>query len=241
MATTLIHPNRPATGEAIESRYVWELPIRIWHTLAGLSILVLIATGLYIASPPFSLTGEASQNFLMGWVRQVHFAAGYVLLFAFLLRVYWFFAGNNYARSGFPFFWKAHWWKELAEQAFEYLTIRIKSRFVGHNQLGALSYLFAIGVLGGGEILTGFAMYSESNPGGFWSRLTGWLIPAFGGSFNLHHWHHLFAWGILVFVFVHIYVVLLDSAYMDNGLVGSIFTGHKFVRKGDIDAKKWIS
>ena len=46
-------------------------------------------------------------------VREIHFGAGMVFLFGFLLRVYWFYVGNNYARSGFPFVWRAEWWKDL--------------------------------------------------------------------------------------------------------------------------------
>lgn len=243
MATTT-HGIEKATlhlSEQIETRYVWELPVRIWHAFGGLSILVLAATGFWIAWPPFSLQGEASDHFLNGWIHQIHYAAAYVFLFSFLLRCYWFFAGNNYARSGFPFFWRASWWKALIEQMKEYLTLHIETRFIGHNQLGALSYLFSILALGIGEILTGFAMYGESNPDGFWSKLTGWLIPMVGGSFRLHHWHHLFTWAILIFVLIHIYIVMLDTAYLKNGLMASIFTGQKFVRKGDVDAKDWIS
>jgi Ni/Fe-hydrogenase 1 B-type cytochrome subunit len=231
----------PVPSEPIESRYVWESPIRIAHWMLTLSILVLLPTGFYIAWPFASMQGEATNNFLMGRVRQIHFIAGYVLLFAFLIRLYWFFAGNNYARSGFPFFWRASWWREIVAQAWEYLTIRITQRFVGHNQLGALSYLLCIVGLGGVEIATGFALYSESNPGGFWSRIFGWVIPLCGGSYQVHQWHHACAWGIGLFILIHVYIVVLDSIYLDNGMVGSIFTGRKYVRRSDVDSKTWLS
>jgi Ni/Fe-hydrogenase 1 B-type cytochrome subunit len=237
MATTVTS----LKSERLESRYVWETPIRVWHWMIALAIPVLLATGFFIAWPYASVQGEATFGFLMGRVRQIHFISGYVLLAAFLLRIYWFFAGNNYARSGFPFVWRKSWWKALYEQGFEYLTVRIESGFVGHNQLGALSYLLFIGALGGFEIVTGFAMYGESNPGGFWSTMCGWVIPMFGGSYQVHQWHHGAAWGFLAFIMIHIYIVVLDSIYLDNGMVGSIFTGRKFVRKSDADSNTWIS
>lgn len=240
--STQVHPTPVLIPqERIDSRYVWESPIRIAHWMLALSIPVLLATGFFIAWPWASVQGEATFGFLMGRFRQIHFISGYVLLVAFIIRIYWFLMGNNYARSGFPFFWKASWWHQLAEQAWEYLTIRITQRFVGHNQLGALSYLVFVAGMGGAEILTGFAMYSESNPGGFWSKLTGWVIPLCGGSYQVHQWHHAFAWGILLFIGIHIYVVILDSIYLDNGMVGSIFTGRKFVRSSDADSKTWLS
>ena len=241
MSTQIHLAPAPVQIETVESRYVWESPIRIGHWLMVLSITVLLATGFFIAWPWASSTGEATFNFLMGRFRQIHFIAGYVLLASFLIRIYWFFAGNNYARSGFPFFWRLSWWHQLIEQSWEYLTIHINQRFVGHNQLGALSYLIFIAGMGGAEIVTGFAMYSESNPGGFWSTIFGWVIPLLGGSYQVHQWHHAFAWGILAFIAIHIYIVILDSIYLDNGMVGSIFTGRKFVRKSDVDTNTWLS
>lgn len=230
-----------AGKEPIESRYIWESPIRVGHWMMALSIPVLLATGFFIAWPFASVQGEATGNFLMGRVRQIHFASGYVLLAAFVIRIYWFFVGNNYARSGFPYVWRASWWQQISAQAWEYLTIRITQRFIGHNQLGAMSYLLFIAGMGGAEIATGFAMYSESNPGGFWSKLFGWVILLCGGSYRVHQWHHALAWGILFFIAIHIYIVILDSIYLDNGMVGSIFTGRKYVRRSDVDSKTWIS
>ncbi|MEZ5366839.1 MAG: cytochrome b/b6 domain-containing protein [Bryobacterales bacterium] len=121
------------------------------------------------------------------------------------------------------------------------MTIRIGKRYVGHNQLGALSYILFVVMMGGAQLLTGFAMYSESNPGGFWDRMVGWVIPLLGGSWQVHQWHHLFTWGLLLFVMIHVYVVVLDSVLLKNGLLSSIITGRKFVRKDDVDSKTWIS
>jgi Ni/Fe-hydrogenase 1 B-type cytochrome subunit len=230
-----------ALSEPLVSRYVWESPIRIGHWMMALSIPVLLATGFFIAWPFASVQGEATGNFLMGRVRQIHFIAAYVLLASFVLRLYWFFAGNNYARSGFPFIWRASWWRHVISQGIEYLTLRITQGFVGHNQLGALTYLIFIAGMGGAEIATGFAMYGETNPGGFWSSTFGWVIRLCGGSYQVHQWHHFFAWGILLFIALHIYIVILDSICLDNGMVGSIFTGRKYIRKSDVDSNTWLS
>lgn len=238
MATS-VHP--VVLQEPVESRLVWEAPVRIAHWMMAISIVGLLLTGFYIAWPIAFTQGEAFDSFLMGRFRQIHFAFGYVFLFGFLLRFYWFFRGNNYARSGFPFFWRKEWWHQIFEQAWEYATLRFDSRYVGHNKLGGLSYILGVAFLGAAEILTGFAMYGESNPGGFWDRMVGWITPMVGGSYGLHHWHHLFAWGLLLFAAVHIYIVIVDSIFMDNGLLNSIFTGRKYVRKGDIDSDHWIN
>jgi len=222
-------------------RYVWEFPVRLCHWLNVVAITTLFATGLYISSPMLAPNGEPWQNFLMGRVRQIHFTAGYVLLFSFLLRSYWFWVGNNYARSGFPFVWRREWWADLREQGMQYLRLDRGHVHLGHNALAGLSYtIFVIG-LGWFQILTGLALYSESNPGGFWNTLVGWIIPMCGGSFPLRMWHHTLAWGFVVFVILHVYIVLYDDRQFKNGLISSMVAGMKFYEKKDLDNDRWLS
>ena len=187
-------------------------------------------TGLYIADPIFSASGQAPDVPVMGRFRQVHFAAAYVFTAAFLWRISWFFLGNKYARSGVPYFWRPSWWRNLFRQALDYLRLDFGHRHLGHNALAGLSYTIGVIGLGWAQILTGFALYSESNPGGWLGRLFGWVIPLCGGSFRTHMWHHLFAWGFVVFTILHVYIVLLDARQYRNGLLVSMITGYKFRR-----------
>jgi len=227
-------------GQQFRRLYVWEWPIRLTHWANAISIPVLMATGLFIASPQLTPMGEAAEHFWMGRFREVHFVAGYVLIFSLIVRAYWFFAGNNYARSGFPFFWKPSWWKALWEQVAEYMQTDRGHVHIGHNSLAGAAYVsfFALCVF---EAVTGMALYSESNPGGFWDRLTGWTVPLLGGSFRTHMWHHLAAWCITAFAIIHVYIVLYDTFLFRNALVDSILSGYKFAEKGDHDCDRWVS
>jgi Ni/Fe-hydrogenase 1 B-type cytochrome subunit len=222
-------------------RLVWEFPIRLTHWVNALAITTLFATGLFIASPQLSPNGEPFRHFLMGKFRMTHFIAGYFLLFGFIVRSYWFWVGNNYARSGFPFVWKASWWHDLKMQALQYLKLERGHVHLGHNALAGLSYTIFVIFLGWCQILTGLALYSETNPGGFWNRLVGWIIPLVGGSFQLRMWHHTIAWSFVVFLILHLYIVLFDSGHFNNGLIGSIVSGFKFYEEGDLDHDKWVS
>lgn len=223
MATTTTTP-----GVRYERIYVWEWGVRLIHWGNAAALTVLFLTGLYISDPIFTTSGEPFDVFLMARVRQVHFTAAYVFLVLFLWRIYWFWFGNKYARSGFPYVWKRRWWGDLIRQAWDYVKLDLGHPHLGHNSLAGLSYtLFVIG-LGWGQLLTGFALLSESNPDGFWGRLVGWVIPLLGGSFRTHMWHHLFAWGFLVFAILHVYIVMLDSRQYRNGLISSMITGFKF-------------
>jgi Ni/Fe-hydrogenase 1 B-type cytochrome subunit len=222
-------------------KYVWQAPVRLAHWINALAVSALFLTGLYIANPALAPNGEAYSHFVMGRVREIHFVAGYALLFGFLLRIYCFYFGNNYSRSGFPFVWRKEWWADLRAQALQYLRLERGHVHLGHNALAGLVYTFFVIFLGWCQILTGLALYSESNPGGFWDRLLGWVIPLLGGSYMVHLWHHTLAWSFVVFTIVHLYIVFFDSHQFRNGLITSIISGYKFYQKGDLDHDKWLS
>src|SRR3990167_2248623 len=98
-----------ASGKTV---YVYEAPVRLWHWINALSIVVLAITGYLIASPPPSVAGEASDNFLMGYIRFIHFAAAYVFAIGMLGRAYWELVGNHHAKQLFllPLADRAWWW-----------------------------------------------------------------------------------------------------------------------------------
>jgi len=212
--------------------YVWQWPVRAFHWATAAAVTMLFATGLYIAFPILTTNGEPYDNFLMARVRQVHFFAAFVFLVAYLWRAAFFVLGNRYARSGFPFLWRLAWWRAVARQAVDYVRFDFGEPHLGHNSLAGLSYaLVPVGV-GLLQMLTGFALFAESNPGGFWDGLVGWVIPLLGGSARTHQWHHLFAWVFLAFAIVHVYIVVLDARQYGNGLLSSMITGFKFEREG---------
>jgi Ni/Fe-hydrogenase 1 B-type cytochrome subunit len=218
--------------------YVWELPVRLTHWVSGIAIVVLFLTGLYIGTPVLSPGGEAANHFVMGRIREIHFAAALIFTISFLARAYWFWAGNSYAQTGFPYLWRPSWWREVFDEVIEYLNLRRGRAYLGHNALGGASYTFFIVFLGCFQIFTGLAMYSETNPGGWLGRLFGWVIPLLGGSYKTHMYHHLVAWAFPIFILVHVYVVLYDAVTLGNGLIGSIISGHKFYQQADVEDEK---
>ena len=78
--------------------YVWEWPVRVCHWFIAGSIAVLAVTGLYIANPGPITTGLASQRSLMGLAKLIHYSTAIVFGIAVISRIWWMFAGNNYAR-----------------------------------------------------------------------------------------------------------------------------------------------
>ncbi len=224
----------PSAGpEHFERVYVWQLPIRLFHALNAVCVSVLFLTGLYMAHPFLISSGEAWNKFFMGWVRQIHFATAFVFTVNYAWRGAWFFMGNHYARTGFPAIWSKTWWRSLFRQVWLYLSLESGRPHLGHNPMAGTAYTVFVVFLGTLQIFTGFAVYSQVNPGGFIDSLVGWVIPLFGGPFQTLMWHHLFAWGFVVFVILHLYIIVLDSREFRNGLIGSMIHGYKFRRVSD--------
>ncbi|MFZ2726354.1 MAG: Ni/Fe-hydrogenase, b-type cytochrome subunit [Methylococcaceae bacterium] len=209
--------------------YVYELPVRIWHSINALSIIILVITGYLIASPLASVGGEASEHFLMGYIRFAHFSAAYILVIGLLFRLYWAFAGNEHAKQLFmpPLLSKKFWqgvWHEILWYSF---IDKQPRKYIGHNPLAVLAMHF---VLVWGTLfmsVTGFALYGEGEGQGSWQYLlfSSWVIPLFGQSQDVHSWHHLIMWVIICFVIVHIYVAVREDKVSRQSMLKTIATG----------------
>ncbi len=213
--------------------YVFEAPVRIWHWLHALSIGVLCITGYFIANPLPALQGEASDHFLMGTIREIHFIAAYVFAIGFAVRIYWAIVGNKYARELFlPAVWRPAWWKGLGHELKYYLFLTRKShKVMGHNPLAQMAmWLFNV-VLVLFLIFTGFALYGEGLGLGSWAdRWFGWVIPALGGSMETKMWHLLGMWVMLVFVVIHIYMAIRADIMDRESSVSTIMGGWRMFK-----------
>lgn len=209
--------------------YVYQAPVRIWHWINALAIMVLALTGYFIGSPLPTLSGEASDHFLMGYIRFAHFAAGYILVIGFLGRIYWAFIGNSHSREIFlpPFFKREFWsgvWHEMRWYAFLEKEPR---KYTGHNPLAILfmHFMFVWGMVF--MIITGMALYGEGAGLDSWqfALFSSWVIPLFGQSMDVHTWHHLGMWWILLFVMAHVYVAIREDIMSRQSLVSTMISG----------------
>ena len=219
-----------AAARAIKSVYVYEAPVRVWHWINALAITVLAVTGYFIGTPLPTQPGEASANFLMGYIRFAHFSAGYVLAVGLLGRIYWAVVGNHHARELFwvPIFQRAYW-AELGGMLKWYAFLAPRpGRFVGHNPLARFAMVFGFMVMAVLMIITGFALYGEGAQMGSWQeRMFGWVIPLFGQSQDVHTWHHLGLWGLVTFVIVHVYAAIREDIMGRSSVVSTMISGHR--------------
>ena len=231
MTTTTVRGGHdPANQQAI---YVFEAPVRIWHWTHTLSFIVLGITGYFIAHPMASVPGEASDSFLMGNIRLIHFVAAYVFTIGFLVRIYWAIVGNRYAREAFILpVWSLNWWKELVYEVRFYLFVaRDIHKRSGHNPLAqATMFLFnTIGSLF--MIITGFALYAEGVGMDSWAdKLFGWVIPLIGSSETVHNWHNLGMWIMLVYIIIHIYMAIRADIIGRQSSISTIIGGWRMFK-----------
>ncbi len=105
-------------------------------------------------------------------------------------------------------------------------------RYLGHNPLQQLSYtgVYALALL---EVVTGFAMYGQADPGGFFFRAFGWIGPLFGGMPVVRFVHHVSTWLFLTFIPIHVYLATRADMLERGGTISSIITGGRFVPAGE--------
>ncbi len=214
--------------------YVYDLPLRLWHWFNALSIVALCVTGYLIASPPVVAGGEASDHFLMGNIRFVHFTAGYLLAVGFLFRVYWAFAGNQHARQLFlPPLLSAGFWEGVWHEVRWYAFIDSEPRkYTGHNPLAVL-FMHLVLVWGTLFMVTsGLALYGEGEGLNSWQyRLfSSWMLPLFGQSQGLHSLHHLVMWLMVCFIIMHIYVAVREDKMSRQSILATMVTGWREFR-----------
>ena len=227
----------PASGLAGFSKadlvrtYVWEKPVRIAHWLMVFSIASLSFTGLYIHRPFLLSLGSAA--FLMATMRFIHVVSGFVLIAAFMLRVYWFFKGNFWSRWSAYIPLRRRQWEGIGDMLEFYSFLRFDpGRIVGHNPLAAMSYLAVYGMVLV-EILTGLAMYDAVLHNPVLHQFIAWL-PQLIEIGYLRLIHYFLMYVIFAFALFHLYACILVSLEEESGLVDSIFSGWKFVPAGTL-------
>lgn len=217
---------------AIQRVYVWQMPVRLYHWVNALAVLVLCATGYLIGNPvALQMSAEASFSYWFGTVRFIHFVAAFVFFFNFVYRIYWGFAGNTFAN------WKnfipvtKDKWQEI-KHVLEVDILQAKGKpleSVGHNALAGLTYFISfLAFLF--QCITGFGMYAAMSTS-WLPQMFAWIVPLMGGDFAVRQWHHFMMWFFIIFSMVHVYLVFYHDYVEGRGVTSSMVGGWKFIEK----------
>jgi len=216
--------------------YVWEWPVRLYHWVNAIAVVLLILTGYLIGNPPaLTYHSEAYQQYWFGTVRFIHFVTAFVFFFNFLVRIYWGFVGNRYAR----------WTNFIPHTRKQFDEIRHTLRVdilqhgeeekisIGHNALAGFTYFLSFLVFLF-QAATGFALYASMSTS-WLPHLFKWVVPLMGGDFEVRKWHHMGMWFFIVFVMIHVYLVFYHDYVEGRGTTSSMVGGWKFERKDRIE------
>ena len=219
------------TTATFDRIYIWPRPVRLSHWATALSLVVLAATGLIIGRPPaFLAATDASASQWFGTVRFLHFAAGYVFVFALAIRVYWMFMGNQ--RRALEQLLSGD--AEMGEERQLLGVLRVlkvdilqitkePDQIRGHNAMAALTYgvVFLASIF---QVVTGFALYAPMSDARL-PQLFAWVVPAMGGDGNVRIWHHLVTWFFIVFSLIHVYLSVFHEVVEAEGEISSMVSG----------------
>jgi Ni/Fe-hydrogenase 1 B-type cytochrome subunit len=227
VATTTNQFSKEITGRVC----VWEVPVRLTHWVNVAMIVILSFTGYYIGNPYVQVSArEVYGTYFMGWMRLIHIVAAYLFVASLALRTYWaFIGGNRWAswRALIPFFTTEGRGKMLHSLQYYLFLRRDPPVGLGHNALAGFTYAWIV-FLYFVQVITGFALYAQSNPNGLWWKLTSWIFLLVSNQ-HLRLTHHLVMWLLIAFVIHHVYSAFLIDAEEANGAMSSIFSGWKFI------------
>ena len=217
----------------LETVYVYEAPVRVWHWVMALCMVVLAATGYLIGRPLPAIGGEAYSSYFFAMIRMLHFIAAWIFTIVFVMRIYWAIVGNHHARAIFlpPFFNRA-WWRGMVQQMRYYLFMREESDlWIGHNPLAQASMFFMYTLGTFLIIITGFALFAEQwGWGTLPMRLFGWVFVLAGDASTVRTVHHLAMWYLLLFALVHMYMVVREDIMGGETEIGTMFSGIRMFR-----------
>lgn len=210
--------------------YVWEGPVRITHWINFFCIIVLSFTGYYIHNP-FISAPQATQAFVMGNIRYIHYLTGVIFAVSLIIRLFWLFVGNRYS-SWHSFLNPLN--KEDRSTFFAYLryytfTGKKVPHTLGHNPVALLAYivLFTLFIL---QVFSGLALWAQADPNSVLYATTGWIFPLLSNQW-VRFFHYLVMFLIGGFVINHIYSAVLFDFKSQSGEISSIFAGWKPKRR----------
>lgn len=227
-----------AAEEHLVPVYVWELPVRLSHWGIVAAVTVLTWTGLYMNHPFLIFPHKTAWT--MGTVRFIHELAGFELIGALIVRIYWFFAGNHWARWRQFLPLTRRQWLSLKAMV-RYYTFQQRKPFeqIGHNTLAGLTYIIVYFMIGC-ECVTGLVLFGTVEGSPTLNFFVGW-IPRVIDIQWLRLVHFLFMFFLMGFFIHHVYSAVLVAVTERNAEMESVVSGYKFVPDEVIDEELEIA
>ena len=214
---------------------VWSGALRAQHWINVAMVFILSCTGYYLMDPffgPSQYAGEGT-GFLMGWMRLIHFSAGFMWLLVGATRIIVAFTSRDpYLR--WPAFWPLKRKEDVANlgRVIEhYALLKVDAPlYLGHNPLQQLTYT-AVYLACAVQMATGlilYGLYHQANP--FWA-LVSTPVHWFGVP-GIRLFHAAMMFLLWVFVIIHVYLAVRADSLERHGGLSAMINGGVWLRRG---------
>jgi len=226
--------------------------MRIIHWVNVFSMIVAVATGLYIAAPYYQtfIADDAVDKYVMAWNRWGHFMVAIIFDVTSIIVAYLYF----FSRFEQP--WKKviptpSNVKEFFAVLINLITLNRSKKFDSTHADSFNTIYFAIfHLLLAWMLITGLQLYvhifphGDSSIGAWWPWMlhvaTDWSLPVSSwmvGStatginvMDVRIVHHYTMWLVVVWVVFHIYYQVWRTIFWQEGDIAIAFGGEKFVK-----------
>jgi len=217
---------------------------RLIHWVNALSMIVAIATGLYIGHPYYQslIADGAVDKYVMAWNRWGHFMVAIIFDVTSIVIAYLYFF-SRFEKPYKKVIPTAQNIKEFFEVFLNLITLNRRKNFdSSHADSFNTVYFTIFHLLLAWMLLTGLQLYvhglasGESSIGTWWPWMlhvfTDWTIPVTGGTLmDVRISHHYTMWWIIVWVVFHIYYQIWRTIFWKEGDISIAFSGTKFAKE----------
>ncbi len=217
--------------------------MRIIHWVNVVSMIVAIATGLYIAAPYYQsfIADPAVDKYVMAWNRWGHFIVAIIFDVTAIIVAYLYFF-SRFEKPYKKILPTGKNIKEFFEVVMNLLTLNRRKNFDStHSDSFNTVYFTVFHLLLVWMLLTGLQLYvhglgsGESSIGAWWPAMlhlvTDWTILVTGGTLmDVRISHHYTMWFIITWVVFHIYYQVWRTIFWKEGDIAIAFGGDKFVK-----------
>ena len=229
--------------------------MRIIHWVNVFSMIVAIATGLYIAAPYYQtfIADDAVDKYVMAWNRWGHFMVAIIFDVTSIIVAYLYFF-SRFEKPYKKVLPTGANIKEFFEVLLNLVTLNRRKNFDStHSDSFNTVYFTIFHLLLAWMLFTGLQLYvhglesGESSIGAWWPWIlhvaTDWTVPfstwlmgstATGANLmDVRVLHHMTMWLIVVWVLFHIYYQVWRTIFWGEGDISIAFGGTKFVKESN--------
>ncbi len=218
--------------------------MRLNHWVVAISMIVAIATGLYIGHPYYQsfIAEPAATKWVMAWNRWFHFMIAIIFDVSSIVVAYMYFF-SRFEKPYKKLIPSVKNIKEFFAVFINLLTLnRVKSFDSSHADSFNAVFFFVFHMMLVWMLLTGLQLYVHglasglSSIGSWWPWMlhlfTDWTLNATGGTnMDVRLSHHYTMYSIIVWIMFHVYYQVWRTIFWEEGDISIVVGGSKFVKE----------